>query len=175
MMTLDQLNRALEPFKRGLRTMLTMGVISKEQTNESNTLQTVQVDLGNNQAIDGVRRIQPFGLSSSLKDADSKAGPETILLSLSGNRDQPIIIQADDSRWRVKVDKGEVALYNAFGMSIHLKDGEILVSKDQAALTPLDGVMTGQAIDSFLGVPMGSLPGGNALGTANSQKLKVEL
>lgn len=175
MISLEDLNRALEPFRRGLRTMLSMATISKEQINESNTLQTVQVDLGNDQVIDNVRRIQPFGLSSSLKDADSKAGPETILLSLSGNRDQPIIIQADDSRWRVKVDKGDVALYNSSGMSVHLKGEEIEVSKDQAVLTPLDGVMTGVAIDSLLGVPMGSLPGNNVLDTANSQKLKVEL
>ncbi|MDX1602661.1 MAG: phage baseplate assembly protein [Salinimicrobium sediminis] len=173
---IEELSRLLSPIKRCISIILTFGIVSKLQKNSEGELQTVQIDMGNDQIIDGVRRIQPFGLASSPVDADSNGGPETVLFSVGGNRDQPIIIQIDDSRYRVIVEKGNVTLYNAFGMCVHLKGEEVLLAQgDGSTLVPLDGVMTGQAIDSFLGIPMGSLPGGNSLGTANSQKLKVEL
>jgi len=176
MSLLDDINKLLMPIKRSIRILASKSIITKVQVDNSGESQKLQVDVGNEQIIDEVERLQPYGLASSLKDADSTGASEAILISLAGNRDHAVIIQTDDNRFRVKVDKGDVALYNSSGMVIELKGQEIRLGKGlQTSLTPLDGVVTGQTIDSLTGVPLGSLPGGNSLGTANSQKLKVEL
>lgn len=170
-MNLDALFRLLSPIKRSISTLITKGVVSNIVTKKSGETQRIQVDLGNDQVLDNVEQIQPFGLSSV---PPIKA--QALVLSLAGNRDHPVIIQIDDNDTRIEVNQGDVALYNSSGLNIELRGEEILLGVNkQMALVPLDGVMTGQAIDSFLGVPMGTLPGMNDLGTSNSQKLKVQL
>jgi len=175
-MRIEDFNRMLNPIRNSIKILASKAVVTKVQTDVQGERQQVQVDLGNDQLIDGVERIQPYGLSSNLDDADTVNGPETVVISLAGNRDHPVILQADDGRYRVLVSKGDVALYNKAGMVIELKGEQILVGQGlQTALTPLDGVVTGQTIDTLTGIPLGALPGGNDLGTANSQKLKVQL
>ena len=158
------------PIKRSLSILISKALITAI-TDEDNKIQIVQIDLGNDQATSDVERIQNFGFTSH-----PKIGAQAIVLSIGGNRDHQIVIVTDDSRFRPSVSEGDVAMYNSDGLLIELKKDEILMGDGkQTELTPLDGVVTGQTIDSLTGLPLGSLPGGNDLGTANSQKLKLEL
>jgi len=168
-MLLEMVNKLMMPIKRGISVMIAKALITSV-TDGNKTIQLVQVDLGNNQAASDIERVQNFGFSSHPKNL-----AQAIVLALAGNRDHMVVIAVDDSNFRPGVAKGDSVVYNSDDMRIELKGEEILLGKGEQTLVPLDGVMTGQAIDSLLGVPMGSLPGGNDLGTANSQKLKVEL
>jgi phage baseplate assembly protein V len=163
--------RLVTPLKRTISLLISKALITRTQNDTPNQTQLLQADLGNKQVYDNLERVQPFGLASNPVE-----GAQAIVLALAGNRDHAVIIQVDDSRYRVQVTNGNVALYNKNGMCIYLKDDEILLSKGLGnTLVPLDGVITGQAIDTFTGMKLGLLPGGNASGTQNSLKLKVAL
>jgi len=169
-MLLEKLNKLLMPIRRSISIMIAKALLTSI-TDGDKEIQIVQIDLGNDQAASDVERIQNFGFTSHPKE-----GAQAIVLSINGNRDHMIVIAVDDSNFRPSVAQGDSVMYNSKDMRIELRDKEILLGEGkQTTLNPLDGVMTGQAIDSLLGVPMGSLPGANDLGTANSQKLKVEL
>lgn len=169
-MQLEMLNRLLMPIKRSLSILIAKALLTAI-TDGDKEIQIVQVDLGNDQATSDVERVQNFGFTSHPKE-----GAQAIVLSIGGNRDHQIVIVVDDSRFRPSVAEGDAAMYNSDGLLIELKKKEILMGDGkQTTLTPLDGVVTGQTIDSLTGIPLGSFPGGNSLGTANSQKLKLEL
>jgi phage baseplate assembly protein V len=69
-----------------------------------------------------VRRVQQYGLAGH-----PPAGSECVVVCVGGNRDLPVIVAADDGATRFGgLKSGEVAVYNARGDVLHLKeDGEV--------------------------------------------------
>jgi phage gp45-like len=104
------------------------------------------------------RFIQHYGYASRPLD-DS----EGILIKAG---DSLVVIGSDNSRYRIRLDNGEVALYTHEGSSIHLKNGNKIrikctgtvvveaatVKLGSDTLLPTSGVVTGECACIF-GVP----------------------
>lgn len=70
---------------------------------------------------------QPFGLSSH-----PVKGGEAVVLAMGGDSSNSIALLVGDTRYRVDVAEGEVALYNQSGASVHLKQDKIIeINGDQ--------------------------------------------
>ncbi len=117
------LHRYLEPIKTKLILMVAKAIITYVKDSES--IQLVQVDMGNDEQIDSVERVQNFGFTSF-----PKTGAKAIVLSIGGEREHPIVIVADDDGDnRPTLTEGESAVYNAHNMIIRLKDGTIEIGE----------------------------------------------
>lgn len=94
---------------------------------------------------------------------------EGILLFIGGV-DNAVVIATEDRRYRIALEEGEVAIYSDEGDKIHLKRGKEIsihsggkVMVDAATLidmkvgTPTKGVVQGDCICHFTGLPHGDL------------------
>ena len=141
------LDRILEPIRNKIILMVAKAVINRVIDTEG--IQTLQVDFGNDELIDGVERVQNFGFTSHPED-----GGQAIVLCIGGTREHPVVIAVDEGKYRPALAKGESAMYNAGGMLIKLTSGGFIdLQKGSTPLTPLDGVVTGACIDPFTGSP----------------------
>ena len=134
--------------------------------------QSVQLNiLAGETTPDDTERFQQYGFTSVPLE-----GAEAIVLHLGGGRDHGVVIATEDRRYRLTgLADGEVALYDDQDQKIHLTRDNIIIEgtaielKDTAAaLTPADGVLTGQAIDPFTGSTHFIL--GNASGVTTAKK-----
>jgi phage gp45-like len=117
------MTRLFEMLKAKLVLLVSKAVINLVTDSES--IQLVQVDLGNDEVIDSVERIQNFGFTSH-----PKSGAKAIVLCVSGEREHPIVIVADDNGdKRPELSSGEAAVYNAFSEIVKLKDGTIEIGQ----------------------------------------------
>lgn len=126
--TLDGLIRALLPVTTRVANMVSRGVVRR--VDDAKQVQELQVELLADETRDGVERLQPYGLTS-VPEADA----ECVVIFVGGRRDHGFAVAVDDRRYRVKVEKGEVALYDKTGSKLVLKKtGDIEV-------TPSSGVL----------------------------------
>lgn len=143
---LNELNRWFGPWRVRIMNMLRRAVVVS--TSDNTPIQLMKVNLGNGDIQAKIERIQNFGLTSV-----PKANAQAVVLFVNGNRDNPIIVACDDGNFRVHVDEGEVAVYNAFGAVVKLAaDGTINLG-DGSPLLATAGVVTGECIDPFTGAP----------------------
>lgn len=118
------LYRYLEPIKTKLILMVAKALITYVKDSES--IQLVQIDMGNDEMIDSVERVQNFGFTSF-----PISGAKAVVLCIGGEREHPIVIVADDNGDnRPTLIEGESAVYNAHDMIIKLKDGTIEVGEN---------------------------------------------
>lgn len=111
---------------------------------DSEDLQLMKLSL-NGETHSEVERIQPYGLTSIPPE-----GAQAVVLFLGGNRDNPVVIAADDGRVRVKVEPGEVAMYSEHGNRIVLKaDGSIEVTPASGQRFKVNGII--EATDVWAG------------------------
>lgn len=96
-----------------------------KSVDDSDEIQLVKIDGLEDETIEGIERIQPYGLTSN-PPIDS----ETIVLFLNGNREHGIAIACDSGVNRIKsLDSGEVAIYTKYGQIIKLgKEGNIEIT-----------------------------------------------
>lgn len=137
------LERWITPLKR--RVMLMIGKAVLTVIKDSTDLQTVQINLGNDEIIDDVECMQNFGFTSN-----PEAGAQAIVLFVGGNRDHPVVITADDARYRPKnLDSGDSAMYNSTGTKITLEGNKVII--DSAGDIELgSGVLQTLVNSSFL-------------------------
>lgn len=124
--------------------------------------QGLQVALSGTDLADDVERMQNYGFSSV-----PLAGAETIILRVGGTADHPIAIVVDDRRTRpTGLAPGDVVVYDTNGNRVHLTAGRMVlqaagtVDLGGASATPLDpttGVVTGECLDTFTGLPFATL------------------
>ena len=144
--------KLLKSLQQKIILMISKAIITSVK--DSGKIQLVQVNLGNDEIIDSVERVQQFGFSSfPVKDS------EAIVLCIAGDREHPIVIGTDSGEHRPILISGETALYNAFNAIIKLKQN--LIEINTLAGTPLlakDGVLTGNTINPVTGSPFASVP-----------------
>lgn len=105
-MTLDDMKRFIAPLQR--RVMLAIGRGTLGPVNDADGLQRSQVTLLAGEVRDNVDRIQPYGFS-----AVPLAGADVLVVCVGGNRDHPVIIGADDRRYRpTGMQPGDVCIYS---------------------------------------------------------------
>lgn len=114
-------------------------------------MQKLQLGVLAGETIDGVERFQEYGLTSHPHE-----GAEAIVLFIGGDRSHGVVVALDDRRYRLSLEKGEVALYDDQGQVVHLKREGVLVESPhevtlRAPSIVLDGPVTGTATASFAG------------------------
>lgn len=72
--------------------------------------------------------LQQYGMTSRPLDPDNDGAAEGVIVYRHGRTDGPVVICADDSRYRIALENGEVALYSHTGAVVHLRaNGDITV------------------------------------------------
>ena len=107
------LRAALAPIGRAIAMMAARSVV--KLVDDTKGRQTLQAEILDGELRDGVERVQEYGFTSHpFADADA------IILSLSGTREKAIAIAVDDRRYRLKLQEGEVALFDDLGNAVKL-------------------------------------------------------
>lgn len=89
--------------------------------------QFINMQALNTELKDNVQRVQQYGTTSN-----PLPGAEIVFVCIGGNRDHPIVISTDDPRYRLNnLQPGEVAVYQANGDSIILKNGNNVIINTQ--------------------------------------------
>lgn len=92
----------------GRRVQMMIGRAVLAAIDDDRTLQTLQIELLDDETQDGVEHFQPYGLA-----AHPHAGAEAIALSVGGLRSHAVVLAVGDRRYRLKgLQAGEVALYD---------------------------------------------------------------
>jgi phage baseplate assembly protein V len=126
---IDQLRRFVAPIHQRITSMISRGTVAS--SDDTKKMQEIQARLMANETLDGLERFQNYGLTSRPHD-----GAELLSVFVGGSRDHGIVIAVDDRRYRLKLlEKGEVALYDDQGQSIHLKRGNEIVVTTPGKLT----------------------------------------
>lgn len=127
-LTLEGLARLLRPFKVRLSNLLSRGVVKR--TDDSPGVQEVQAELLADEVRDELEHMQFFGFASNPDD-----GAECLVAFPGGDRANGFVIATADRRYRVKVAKGEVAVYDKSGSKVLLKsNGDIELSPSSGTL-----------------------------------------
>lgn len=150
-MILEALNRWIAPLRQRVVSLVVKAIITNVKDSEQ--IQLVQVNMGNDEIIDSVERVQNFGLTSfPLVDS------EAIVLCIAGNREHPVVIVADQGSKRPTLESGESAVYNAMDLIIKLTKGKIIELNDGSTLLEKDGVLSGNTINPVTGAPFAAIP-----------------
>ena len=129
------MKRAIEQLTRSLRLAVGRAVLTL--VDDAQKMQAVQLEGLPGEVLDGVERMQDYGMSSH-----PPKGAEAILVALGGQRQHSVVIAAEDRRHRVTgLQEGEVCLYTmeddddgAHRMT--LKQGRILdIEVDELRIT----------------------------------------
>lgn len=109
------LDKLVAPLRR--RVMLMVGRAVVRLVADGLKLQELQLTLLAGETLDGVERLQEYGLSSH-----PHPGAEAAVVFVGGSRNHGLVIAVDDRRYRLKsLQPGEVALYDDQGQVVHLK------------------------------------------------------
>jgi phage baseplate assembly protein V len=115
--------RAFRPLASRIQMMIGRAVVAA--IDDDKMLQTLQIELLDEETQDGVEHFQPYGFS-----ARAQAGAEAIAASVGGLRSHAVVLAVADRRYRMKgLQEGEVALYDDLGQSVLLgRDGIVVTS-----------------------------------------------
>ena len=126
------------------RVMLVAGRAVLRLTDDATRLQTLQVDALPGETLDGVERLQPYGLSGH-----ALPGADVLLLSMGGQRQHSIAAVVDDRRYRPReIEEGEVVVYSHLNTDdvphcVHLlENGQIHLKTGRTTLEIEDRGMT---------------------------------
>lgn len=91
---------------------------------DSGGRQTAQVEATKGELISGMERMQEYGMSSY----PPTEGTDCLVAFLGGNREQGMIIVAENRKFRIKgLEQGEVAIFDDLGNVVHLQREQVLV------------------------------------------------
>lgn len=124
-------NKAIAPTRRKVLLMVGRAIITAVK--DSTDIQQVQVKLFAGEVKDDVERFQEYGLRSFPPDET-----EAIMVCVGGNREHGVIIATENRAAKSSIPplaKGDVALYNNQGASIHLSGEDIKVKLDKFSVT----------------------------------------
>ncbi|AJE21500.1 phage baseplate assembly protein V [Azotobacter chroococcum] len=110
-------NRVMMAFARGVL----------RAVSDSTARQTLQVELLRGELRDGVERMQNYGFT-----AHPHPGADAAIAFVAGNREQGIALVVDDRRYRLKLQPGEVAMYDDLGNKIQLLRDRVQITAVQA-------------------------------------------
>ena len=88
-------------------------------------VQALQIELLADETHDDVERFQNYGFGSHPFE-----GAEGVAVFTGGLRSRGIVIAVEDRRYRMKLDQGEVAIFDDWGQTVHLKRDGIRIASD---------------------------------------------
>jgi phage gp45-like len=113
-LTLEGFAKLVRPFKIRISNLISRGVVKR--TDDSPGVQELQAELLTDEVRDELEHMQHFGFASHPDD-----GAECLVVFPGGDRSMGFVIATADRRYRVKVEKGEVAIYDKTGSRVLLK------------------------------------------------------
>lgn len=120
---LTAVSRAFADLRRRLNFIVQRGVVTKVV--ELDGIQRVELDFGDGRKVLG-HRLQEYGFTSY-----PKTGAQAVVLNVGGMAGNPLCIVAEDGRFRILVEEGEVAMYNDDGTFVKItKDGKVRINSD---------------------------------------------
>lgn len=103
----------LAPIRRRIAMMAARAVV--RLVNDTEGRQRLQVEILKGELRDGVERVQDYGFTSH-----PLPGCDAVILCGGGAREQSIAVVVDDRRYRLKLQPGEVAMYDDLGNAVKL-------------------------------------------------------
>lgn len=162
-MKLSILNKILNSLRNRILNMVGRAVI--KAVNDAKGLQRLQLMVNAEEVLDDIERVQEYGFASNPKD-----GTEALVLFLGGDKSHGIVVATDDRRYRMKVSKGKVALYDDEGQYVYIKTGGVIETKANTkvlATAPLFETSGNAKVGGNLEVVGTSLLTGNVTASAN--------
>ena len=108
-----------------LRNRLTLAITRAvlRLVDDAGGLQVVQAEGMADETLDGVERIQEYGLTSV-----PFPGATAVIVCAGAHRNHPLVIAVDDQRYRpTALAEGEVAIYDDLGNIVHLRRDGIMI------------------------------------------------
>lgn len=137
----------LAPLRNKIAMMAARAVVRLVDDTESR--QRLQVEILSEELRDGVERAQNYGFTSHPHpEADA------VIICGGGSREQSIAIVVDDRRYRLKLQPGEVAMYDDLGNAVQLLRDMVKVDAVQhlEATAPTTRIASEVTIDGSLTV-----------------------
>lgn len=108
------------PLKRRILLLINRGVV--RSVIDTAKRQYIQLSGFAGETKDSVERVQQYGFTSN-----PHPGAQVVFVRLAGNSEHPVVIAADDPRYRYKgLAPGEVAIYTDEGDVIHFKRDRVI-------------------------------------------------
>ncbi len=124
-----------------IRMMLARAVIAG--VNDLGGVQTVQVDVLDEETLDEVERFGSYGFTSH-----PLVGAEAVLAFVGGLRSHGIAFAVEDRRYRLKLRPGEAALYDDLGQKVLIgRDGIVIESTMPVTVTTPHCVLNADRVD----------------------------
>lgn len=113
-------SRLLGPIRHRLAHLVARALVTL--VNDATKMQTLQLGLLADEALDGAEHWQPYGFTYK-----PHAGAEALVLAVGGHRAHSVVIACADRRYRLtSLEDGEVALYTDEGDKVHFKRGRVI-------------------------------------------------
>lgn len=106
--------KELQRTMRKVRRMNQRGLLRRASYSGNTRYLQMQIEGGEPQ--DGLEHLEPFGFTSH-----PLPGAEGLVLAFNGNGSHSVVFCVGDQRYRLKIDTGEVAIYNQHGDKVHIK------------------------------------------------------
>ena len=103
-----------------IKSMIGRGTLVR--TDENPKMRTAQIEFLKGDVRDGLEHFEPYGISSR-----PKPGAEALAVFFGGDRSHGVIVSIADRQYRLKLEEGEVALWDDLGQKVHLKRDGISV------------------------------------------------
>lgn len=168
MISLKDFRQLIKPLEQRILGMVAHGVVKR--VDDAHAIQEVQAEFFEGETRDGLKRMQQFGFTSNPDD-----DAEVVAIFRNGDRGDGYVISIDDGRYRIKVAKGEVALYDKTGSTITLKtSGDIELApssgkvKVTGAIEATGEVTAGAAVPATAITLTGHKHGGVTVGSGSS-------
>lgn len=110
------------PILRRIKQLLQRSVLLR--TTYSGNVRLLQVKVPGGSALADLEHLEPFGYTGHAPD-----GAEAIVLALGGNSSHSIVLLVGDRRYRLKIEKGEMAIYNQWHDVVHIKNDRSIHAK----------------------------------------------
>lgn len=121
MMNNKMIAAALAPIQRKLAMMAARAAV--KLVDDSKKRQILQVEILKDELRDGVEHPQNYGFTSHPLD-----GSDAVIISVAGSREQCVAIVVDDRRYRLSLEKGEVAMFDDQGNTIKILRDKIQIN-----------------------------------------------
>lgn len=111
----------MKNFLKLIRSILGRGVLSA--SNEDTKLRSIDAEYLPGEILEGIEHFEPYGFGSR-----AFAGSEVLSVFFNGDRSHGVVLVTADRRYRLKLEEGEVAVFDDQGQKVHLKRDGILIS-----------------------------------------------
>ena len=122
----------MKNFLKLIRSILGRGVLSASK--EETKLRSIDAEYLPGEILEGLEHFEPYGFGSR-----AFKGSEVLSVFFNGDRSHGIVLVTADRRYRLKLEEGEVAVFDDQGQKIHLKRDGIMVSTPKNLIATVGG------------------------------------